>query len=57
MLIVVDNLKEKNYLDAIIGLPANIFFGTSIPTVILVFKKCRENNDDVFEIFVIISII
>ena len=40
-------IKEKNYLDAIIGLPANIFFGTSIPTVILVFKKCRENNDDV----------
>ena len=40
-------IKEKNYLDAIIGLPANIFFGTSIPTVILVFKKCRENNNDV----------
>lgn len=40
-------IKEKNYLDAIIGLPANIFFGTSIPTVILVFKKCRENNDNI----------
>ncbi|MBN1043776.1 type I restriction-modification system subunit M [Clostridium botulinum] len=40
-------IKEKNYLDAVIGLPANIFFGTSIPTVILVFKKCRENSDDV----------
>jgi len=41
-------VKEKNYLDAIIGLPANIFYGTSIPTVILVFKKCREDDADVF---------
>ena len=40
-------IEEKNYLDAIIGLPSNLFFGTSIPTSILVFKKCRENNDDV----------
>jgi type I restriction system adenine methylase (hsdM) len=40
-------IKEKNYLDAVIGLPANIFFGTSIPTVILVFKKCRENSDNI----------
>lgn len=40
-------IKEKNYLDAIIGLPANVFFGTSIPTVILVFKKCREHNDNI----------
>ncbi|WP_099188519.1 type I restriction-modification system subunit M [Tepidibacter mesophilus] len=40
-------IKEKNYLDAVIGLPGNIFFGTTIPTVILVFKKCRENNSDV----------
>lgn len=40
-------IKEKNYLDAVIGLPANVFFGTSIPTVILVFKKCRENADNV----------
>src|SRR5690606_6350189 len=29
-------IEEKNYLDAVIGLPANIFFGTSIPTCILV---------------------
>lgn len=41
-------VKEKNYLDAVIGLPANIFYGTFIPTVILVFKKCRENDADVF---------
>lgn len=32
-------LIEKNYLDAVIGLPANVFYGTSIPTTILVFKK------------------
>ena len=40
-------IEEKNYLDAVIGLPANLFFGTSIPTSILVFKKCREANDNV----------
>jgi len=39
-------IKNRNYLDAVIGLPANIFYGTSIPTCILVFKKCRENPDD-----------
>lgn len=41
-------VAEKNYLDAVIGLPANIFYGTSIPTVVLVFKKCREDDADVF---------
>jgi len=41
-------IKDKNYLDAVIGLPANIFFGTSIPTVILVFKKCKEDTDVLF---------
>jgi len=40
-------IEEKNYLDAVIGLPANVFFGTSIPTCILVFKKCRTNADDI----------
>ena len=40
-------VSEKNYLDAVIGLPANIFYGTSIPTVILVFKKCREDDADI----------
>lgn len=38
---------EKNYLDAVIGLPANIFYGTSIPTVILIFKKCRSEDQDI----------
>ncbi len=41
-------IKDKNYLDAVIGLPANIFYGTGIPTCILVLKKKREHNGDVF---------
>jgi type I restriction enzyme M protein len=40
-------IETKNHLDAVIGLPANIFYGTSIPTCIMVFKKCREHPDDV----------
>jgi type I restriction enzyme M protein len=40
-------IKERNWLDAVIGLPANIFYGTSIPTSILVFKKCREHPKDI----------
>ncbi len=40
-------IKERNWLDAVIGLPANIFYGTSIPTCILVFKKCREYPEDI----------
>ncbi|MCD4806953.1 MAG: type I restriction-modification system subunit M [Methanococcoides sp.] len=40
-------IEEKNYLDAVIGLPANVFYGTSIPTCVLVFKKCRENPNDI----------
>lgn len=39
------NLIEHNHIDAIIGLPANIFFGTGIPTVILVLKQKRQNSD------------
>ena len=39
------NLIEKNNIDAIIGLPANIFFGTSIPTLIMVLKQHRDNDD------------
>ena len=41
------NLIEKNYIDAIIGLPANIFFGTGIPTIIMVLKKSSKKNNDV----------
>ena len=40
-------IEDRNYLDAVIGLPANIFYGTSIPTCILVFKKCREDSEHV----------
>ncbi|RZT58235.1 type I restriction enzyme M protein [Sphingomonas sp. BK036] len=40
-------ISERNWLDAVIGLPANIFYGTGIPTCIMVFKKCRENPNDI----------
>lgn len=40
-------IEKKNYIDAIIGLPANIFYGTSIPTCILVMKKCRQSDDNI----------
>lgn len=39
------NLIENNKIEAIIGLPANIFFGTGIPTIIMVLRQNRENND------------
>ena len=40
-------IENLNYLDAVIGLPPNIFFGTGIPTCILVLSKCRVHNDNV----------
>ena len=40
-------IKEQNYLDAVIGLPANLFYGTSIPACILVLKKCRVHDDNI----------
>ena len=40
-------IENKNYVDAVIGLPANIFYGTSIPTCILVMKKCRKEDDNI----------
>lgn len=39
---------ENNLLAAVIGLPANLFFGTSIPACILVFKQNKDNNDVLF---------
>ena len=39
------NLIEYNHIDAIIGLPANIFFGTGIPTIIIVLRQEREHNN------------
>ena len=40
-------IEDCNFLDAVIGLPANIFYGTGIPTCILVMKKQRKNPDDI----------
>jgi type I restriction enzyme M protein len=41
-------IEDKNQLDAVIGLPSNIFYGTSIPTCILVLKKNRPTKDILF---------
>jgi len=41
-------IKDRNQLDAVIGLPSNIFYGTSIPTCILVLKKKREHAGNIF---------
>ena len=40
-----ERLIENNNIDAIIGLPSNIFFGTGIPTIVMVLKKGRTNDD------------
>jgi type I restriction enzyme M protein len=40
-------IEELNCLDAVIGLPANVFYGTSIPTCILVMRKQREHSKDI----------
>lgn len=40
-------IKDLNYLDAVIGLPPNLFYGTSIPACILVLKKCRVHDEDI----------
>lgn len=40
-------IEKQNYLDAVIGLPANLFYGTSIPATVMVFKKCRKEDEDV----------
>ncbi len=37
-------IEERNWLDAVIGLPANIFYGTGIPTCILVFKNVANSR-------------
>ena len=43
-----EHIIKKGWLDAVIGLPANIFYGTQIPTCIMVFKKCRSTDDVLF---------
>jgi len=40
-------IDDKNCLDAVIGLPPNVFFGTGIPACLLVFVKGRAKSDDV----------
>lgn len=40
-------IEKQNYLDAVIGLPSNIFYGTGIPATIMVFKKCRKEDEDI----------
>jgi len=40
-------IQEQNYLDAVIGLPTNLFYGTGIPACILVLKKCRVHDNDI----------
>jgi type I restriction enzyme M protein len=40
-------IEQLNCLDTVIGLPANMFYGTPIPTCVLVFKKCRKNPDNI----------
>ena len=40
-------IEKLNYLDAVIGLPPKLFYGTSIPTAVLVFKKCRKADDNI----------
>ena len=44
--IIRKNLVENRHIQAIIGLPANIFFGTGIPTIVMVLRKQRPMDDD-----------
>jgi type I restriction enzyme M protein len=41
-------LIEENLLDAVIGLPTNLFFGTGIPAAMLIFKRNRHDNRVIF---------
>lgn len=38
-------IEKQNYLDAVIGLPSNLFYGTGIPATVLVFSKCRKEDE------------
>lgn len=46
--VIREKLIRENLLDAVIGLPANLFYGTGIPAAILVFKKEKKNKDVLF---------
>ncbi|MBC6367578.1 type I restriction-modification system subunit M [Algoriphagus sp. AK58] len=41
-------LLQDNYIDAVIGLPSNLFYSTGIPVCILVLKKCKKQDDVLF---------
>ncbi|MBE2202251.1 MAG: N-6 DNA methylase, partial [Anaerolinea sp.] len=41
-------LIEENLLDAVIGLPANLFYGTGIPAAILLFKRSKKDRKVLF---------
>lgn len=46
--IIREQLVRKHNIDTIIGLPSNLFYGTGIPTIIMVLRKVRENDDILF---------
>jgi type I restriction enzyme M protein len=46
--VIRERLVEGNHIDVVIGLPANIFFGTPIPTIIMVLKQKRDRDDVLF---------
>ncbi|WP_211656162.1 type I restriction-modification system subunit M [Planococcus alpniumensis] len=46
--IIRKKLLEDGSIDAVIGMPGNLFFGTSIPTTVIILKKNRETRDVLF---------
>lgn len=46
--VIRKQLIKDNSIDTVIGLPRNVFYGTSIPTVIIILKKEKDNNDVLF---------
>lgn len=46
--VIREQMLNNNQIDTIIGLPQNIFFGTGIPTIILVLKKCKKDDKVLF---------
>ncbi len=45
--VIRKHIIKMNYLDAVIGLPAGMFFGTDIPVAVMVFKK-NKTNENIF---------
>lgn len=46
--VIRKELLKKDYIDSIIGLPANLFYSTGIPVCVIVLKKCRKNDKILF---------